>query len=191
MTLLFALFGLIAFMHQVSATACPSLSASADPTRTPTTSTPDTNSSPPRCPSGEFCYNDGTNDNCYVAMQCPRLPYDWWVVRTANSPVTTTDPAFCTDSEETCYNDGTVDSCYTYYTTTDRPHTQAPPKDCVRVFWPMTPASVIAEANPSTGACPQNTHCEEGRTTNGQQGRFCIGNGYVDPNRLTVPWYFV
>ncbi|CAJ0564432.1 unnamed protein product, partial [Mesorhabditis spiculigera] len=87
------------------------------------------------------------------------------MLKTASSPVTTTDPAYCASSEELCFNDGIKDNCYTYRTsttttttTTDRPYTQAPSRDCVRVFWPMTPASVIAEADPSTGACPQNTH---------------------------------
>ncbi|CAJ0568922.1 unnamed protein product, partial [Mesorhabditis spiculigera] len=189
MKLFVALFGLFAIIQKVTAFDCPLFSFPVDPTRNRTADTPDVTTSPPSCPTGQFCYSDGTSNACYYPIHCPRLPANPNPrITVAN---TTSDPPSCGSYHFECYYNGISDDCYEAYSSTDRPTTRAPVNNCQIVHWPMTPASIMAEADPSTGACTPNTHCEEGRTTIGQHGRFCIADGYVDPNRLTVPWYFV
>ncbi|CAJ0568925.1 unnamed protein product, partial [Mesorhabditis spiculigera] len=79
--------------------------------------TPNTTANPATCPTGEFCYNDGTSDNCYAAAKCATLNATAGFTKSATPAVTTTDPATCT-APEACYNDGTSDACYTAATTT-------------------------------------------------------------------------
>ncbi|CAJ0576668.1 unnamed protein product, partial [Mesorhabditis spiculigera] len=106
-----------AAIHQVTATAeCPLLSASADPSRTRTSNTP--SGTPKTCVTGEFCYSDGMNDDCYTAVKCAALDTSAGLVKSQTAPIKTTDPANCTTADEKCFNDGTTDACYAPPTTT-------------------------------------------------------------------------
>ncbi|CAJ0564436.1 unnamed protein product, partial [Mesorhabditis spiculigera] len=72
-----------------------------------------------------------------MAQTCPILPDPTLTVGTG------TAPAACS-IDEICYMDAIgVDTCYINWITTTTT-ARTPSQDCVRVFWPMTPASIIA-----------------------------------------------